>query len=243
MRRFVADLLRGRRPRRFAVGDDDADQLRFAISLRAARPGSTAPREEFVTALHRRLAEQADEQADGQADEQAGEQAGEQPGTRRDRAPAPAHTRRRIVQVTSIAAGAAAVGAGADHLLTRSSGGEQPPTPETLTPNTGQWQTVAASAELPEGAVKGFDLGTVIGFVARNGGAVSAVSGVCTHLGCRLAFNTAADRLDCPCHNASFALTGRLIRYQLAVPPPPLPHLRVREVDGAVQVFVPPRAT
>jgi Sigma-70 region 2 len=33
--------------------------------------------------------------------------------------------------------------------------------PQTLIPNTGQWRTVAASADLTEGAVHGFDLGTV----------------------------------------------------------------------------------
>jgi nitrite reductase/ring-hydroxylating ferredoxin subunit len=226
VQRFVADLLRGRRPRRFTVEDDEADQLRTAIELRAARPGSTAPREEFVTTLHRQLADQLAEQE-----------------LQPDRRPTPIHSRRRVVQVTSIAAGAAAIGAGADHLLTRddSTPDVQTAPPETLTPNTGQWQTVAASAELPEGAVKGFDLGTVIGFVTRRGGAVSALSGVCTHLGCRLALNAAAQRLDCPCHNASFALTGTLIHYQLTVPPRPLPHLQVREVDGTVQVFVPPR--
>ena len=35
---------------------------------------------------------------------------------------------------------------------------------------TSQWRTVIASAELTEGAVQAFDLGPVIGFVARTGG-------------------------------------------------------------------------
>src|SRR5215467_670054 len=55
LRRYVADLLRGRRPRPFAVSDDEAAQLRAAITLRAARPGATAPDEEFLSRLHRRL--------------------------------------------------------------------------------------------------------------------------------------------------------------------------------------------
>jgi nitrite reductase/ring-hydroxylating ferredoxin subunit len=229
VRRFVADLLRGRRPRRFRVEDSEVDELRTAILLRAARPGSGAPREEFVTDLHRRLA------AELARDEQS-----LNPQPRAQPPAAVDHSRRRLVQAASIAAGAAAIGAGADHLLTQRTapangdGGN-----ETLTPNTGQWRTVVASADLPEGGVQGFDLGTVIGFVARTAGELGAVSGVCTHLGCRLALNAASRRLDCPCHNASFALGGQLLHYQLAVPPRALPHLEVREVDGAVQVFAP----
>uniref|UniRef100_UPI001F5EDB03 hypothetical protein n=1 Tax=Actinomadura roseirufa TaxID=2094049 RepID=UPI001F5EDB03 len=56
LRRYVETLLSGGRPRPFQAGEADADALRVAIELRAARPGSDAPREEFVTALHRRLA-------------------------------------------------------------------------------------------------------------------------------------------------------------------------------------------
>jgi cytochrome b6-f complex iron-sulfur subunit len=225
VRRFVADLLRGRRPRPFHAEDDDAAQLRAAITLRAARPGAGAPREEFVTGLHRRLAEElARDDANRDAPPPT-------PLAAVDR------TRRRLVQGASIAASAAAIGAGVDHVLSRppDTGGD-----ETLRPNTGQWRTVVASADLPEGGVQPFDLGTVIGFVARTEGQLGAVSGVCTHLGCRLALNAAARRLDCPCHNASFALGGQLLHYQLAVPPRPLPHLQVREVDGTVQVFAPP---
>ncbi len=238
-RRFVADLLAGRRPRSFRAQDTDVAELRAAIMLRAAQPGSAAPRAEFVTDLHQRL---------------AGELAAEQ-----TQAPQPAApsgrvvdgTRRRLVAATSIAAAAAAVGAVADHTLTsrnpaqsnsaqsnsaqRSPGGQQ-----TLIPNTGEWRTVSTSANLTEGGVQGFDLGTVVGFVARTDGALRAVSGVCTHLGCRLALNAPAQRLDCPCHNTSFALNGQLLRYQLAVPPPALPQLEVREAQGMVQVYTPP---
>jgi cytochrome b6-f complex iron-sulfur subunit len=226
VRRFVADLLRGRRPRRFRAEDDEIGELRAAIMLRAARPGSGAPREEFVTDLHRRL-----------ANELARQDQNAQPSSQ----PMPVG-RRRLVQAASVAAGAAAVGAGVDHLVTRTSpagtgadGGDQ-----TLTPNAGQWRMVTASTDLPDGGVHSFDLGTVIGFVTRSGGQLGAVSGVCTHLGCRLALNPAARQLDCPCHNASFALGGQLLRHQLPLAPRPLPRLQVREVNGMVQVLVPP---
>jgi len=99
---------------------------------------------------------------------------------------------------------------------------------------------VSASADLAEGGVQGFDLGTVVGFVARAGGQLRAVSGVCTHLGCRLALDSAARRLDCPCHRTSFALSGELLRHQLPAPLAALPQFEVREVHGEVQVYAPP---
>jgi nitrite reductase/ring-hydroxylating ferredoxin subunit len=223
--RFVADLLRGRRPRRFAVNEQQAAELRAAILLRAARPGAGAPREEFVTQLHRRLTRHLAQT--------------QPPTTAQPLRPDPLSIRRRgLVAAAGIAAGAA-VGAGIDHTLAggaRANTGAQ----ETLSPNDGQWRTIAASAELPEGATAGFDLGSVNGFVTRTGGALLAVSGECTHLGCRLALNAPAKRLDCPCHTASFALGGQLLHYQLAVAPRPLPRLSAREHNGTVQIFAPP---
>ncbi|MGH3548020.1 MAG: Rieske (2Fe-2S) protein [Pseudonocardiaceae bacterium] len=228
-RRFVADLLRGRRPRSFRADDADAAELRAAITLRAAQPGSATPREEFVSELHRRLAAEPTHQ-DVRALPRRG--------------PVVDSTRRRLVAASSIAAAAAAIGAVADHTLSNpksanpgpaQAGGEQ-----TLIPTTGAWRTVSASADLSEGGVQGFDLGTVVGFVARTGGALRAVSGVCTHLGCRLALDAPARRLDCPCHNTSFAISGELLHYQLRVPPPALPQFQVREIDGMVQVYAPP---
>ena len=226
-RRFVADLLRGRRPRSFRADETDVGQLRAAITLRAAQPGSATPREEFVTDLHRRLADQL-------ATEQT---ATPLPAPR----PVVDSTRRRLVAASSIAVAAAAAGAVVDHtLISRGpaqsgAGGEQ-----TLIPSTGQWRTVSASADLAEGGVQGFDLGSVVGFVARTGGALRAVSGVCTHLGCRLTLDAAARRLDCPCHRTSFAVSGELLRYQLPVPPAALPQFKVREMHGEVQVYAPP---
>lgn len=229
-RRFIADLLRGRRPRSFRAEHTDLGQLRAAITLRAARPGSAAPREEFVTDLHRRLAAEL-------VPEQTNQEIPVLPpaGSVVD------GTRRRLVQASSIAAAAAVVGAVADHALTtRTPAPTGPGEAQTLVPTTGQWRTVSTSAELTEGAVQGFDLGTVVGFVARSGGALRAVSGICTHLGCRLALDTPARRLNCPCHSTSFALSGELLRHQLPVPPAPLPQLEVRETEGQVQVFAPP---
>jgi nitrite reductase/ring-hydroxylating ferredoxin subunit len=106
-----------------------------------------------------------------------------------------------------------------------------------LRPETGAWQTVARSQDLPEGAVTGFDTGAVTGFVGRAAGRVFAVSGVCTHLGCKLALDGPARELRCPCHSASFTLTGTVLSHPRVGALPPLPRIPVRESDGAVQVF------
>ena len=57
-RRYVDDLLRGRRPKPFAPDDFETEQVRTAIDLRAARLGADAPRQEFLSDLYRRLAGQ-----------------------------------------------------------------------------------------------------------------------------------------------------------------------------------------
>ncbi|WP_370971146.1 ubiquinol-cytochrome c reductase iron-sulfur subunit [Amycolatopsis sp. cg9] len=213
VRRFVKDLLRRRRPRPFAAGPGDEAELRTAVLLRAARPGGAAASEEFVAGLHRRLARELGE-------------------------PPAGGNRRRFIQVSSAAAVAAAAGAGVEYLVT--SGAEPAASEETLRPENGEWRTVVAAHDLPEGGVLPFDFGAVAGFVHRSGGEVRAVSATCTHLGCRLNLDAPARRLNCPCHRTSFAVDGVVLTHQLPVTPPPLPHLVVREAGGVVEVLVPP---
>src|SRR5260370_41838709 len=109
------------------------------------------------------------------------------------------------VRAASVAAGAAAsaaAGAWLDHLL--DSPGLEPAASAgtAIVPDQGSWQAVLASADLPDGAVHPFTLSTLTGFVERTAGQLRAVSGVCTHQGCRLVLAKAANELDCPCHNA-----------------------------------------
>jgi Rieske Fe-S protein len=42
-------------------------------------------------------------------------------------------------------------------------------------------------------------------------GTVHAVSPICTHMGCHVAFNTAEKSWDCPCHGSRFDVYGRVI--------------------------------
>jgi Rieske Fe-S protein len=215
LRSYIDDLLRGRRPRPFRPDDFEAAQIRTAIDVLAAKPGADAPRPEFLADLRRRLADQHAESASP-----------------------PSTTRRQVIVGTSAAAAAAVAAVSVDRLVARSgttdTGGEG-----ELTPNAGRWQKVAASSDVPDGVMHPFDLGSVIGFVRRVNGKPEAVSGVCTHQGCRLWFDAPDDRLRCPCHSTSFAPTGQVLTHQLAIAPKPLPALQVREVNGVIEVLAP----
>ena len=224
LRRYVDDLLRGRRPKPFRPDDFEAAQIRTAIDLQAARLGSDAPREEFLTDLRQRLAAQANGTS--------------QPVGK------PGATRRHVIVGTSAAAAAAVAAVSIDRTVIgggQVADGDNHSGSGELTPNTGRWMRVAASAEVPEGVIHPFDLGSVVGFVRRVDGKPEAVSGVCTHQGCRLWFDAPDDRLRCPCHSTSFSPAGKVLTHQLPITPKPLPSLMVREQGGVIEVFVPPR--
>ncbi|HZQ32832.1 MAG TPA: Rieske (2Fe-2S) protein [Mycobacterium sp.] len=220
LRNYIDDLLHGRRPRAFRPDDFEAAQIRTAIDLQAARPGADAPRPEFLTDLHQRLSEQFDDE----------------PRTARTGST----TRRQVIVGTSAAAAAAVAAVSVDRLVVQGHGSAPETTADgELTPNDGSWQRVAASSDVPDGAMHPFDLGSVIGFVRRVDGKPEAVSGVCTHQGCRLWFDAPDDRLRCPCHSTSFAPTGQVLTHQLPIAPKPLPALQVREVNGVIEVLAP----
>jgi Rieske Fe-S protein len=200
--------------------DFEAAQIRTAIDLRAARPDGDAPSEEFLADLHRRLAEQMT-------------------GTPSTPSPKQSSTRRQVIVGTSAAAAAAVGAVSVDRLVAVNRPAESPAADGKLTPNNGRWVRVAASSEVPDARMHPFDLGTVSGFVRRVDGKVEAVSGVCTHQGCRLWFDAPEDRLRCPCHTTSFAPSGQVLSHQLPIAPKPLPTLMVREADGVIEVFAP----
>ncbi|PPK65620.1 Rieske 2Fe-2S domain-containing protein [Actinokineospora auranticolor] len=200
---------RGRR--RGPVGDQEAADKRAEVLLRAAGVDQGPPDEKFVEALRARLGRELEPEAD--------------------------RGRRRFVQFTSVAAASAAVGVAVDRLVVDTAPTAE--TPATVVPETGEWRAVVAGRDLPEGGVRPFDVGVLSGFVERVGGQVRGVSGVCTHLGCKLKLAAATRELDCPCHRTSFAVDGVVLRHQLPAQPRPLPKLLVRESGGQVEVFIP----
>jgi len=223
LRRYLDDLLRGRKPSGFTPDDFDAAQMRTAIDLRAARPGADEPLPEFLADLQSRLAAQFD----------GDEAAAPKPGWLR------ANRRQVIVGTSAAASAAVAVVAVGRALVGRSGSGKQDTASQELVPSGGTWQKVADSSEVSEGAVHPFDLGSVVGFVRRVDGNVQGISGVCTHQGCRLWFDGPDDRLRCPCHSTSFATDGHVLTHQLPIAPKPLPKFDVREVGGVIEVLAP----
>jgi nitrite reductase/ring-hydroxylating ferredoxin subunit len=222
----VEGLLRGQSTERARPDDFEAEQMKTAIELRAARLGSDAPREDFVSDLHRRLAaEMSDDSAPVDH-------------------PRWAPRRRQVVIGGSVAAASAAAGlvVGRNLLAPNAVQQASPPTQEELKPNAGTWRAVGVSADLPDGGAMAFDLGSVNGFVHRTDAQLEAVSGVCTHQGCKLWLDAPESRLRCPCHSTSFSLEGATVTHQLPVAPPPLPKFQVREMNGVIEVFAPTKS-
>ena len=69
---------------------------------------------------------------------------------------------------------------------------------------------------------------------------LTAASAKCTHRGCEVGWNADASQLQCPCHGAAFASTGKNIHGTRRHPEealPPLPNLPVRQTAaGSVEV-------
>ncbi|NMN97198.1 Rieske 2Fe-2S domain-containing protein [Antrihabitans stalactiti] len=225
VRRYVEDLLAGRRARSFRPDEAEAEEMRAAITLRAGRLGADTPSESFLTDLQQRLAAEIDDPSPDDA-----------------RKTGPSTTRRTVLIGGSVAAAAAAVGAVVDNTIVRGNAADKQ-TPVlsqgTLEPTTGAWRAIAASADVPNGATVAFNVGTISGFVRRVDGQPTAVSGVCTHQGCKLWLDAPADKLRCPCHSTSFSTAGEVLTHQLPISPAPLPKLQIRENDGTIEVFAP----
>jgi cytochrome b6-f complex iron-sulfur subunit len=232
--RYVDRLLRRRRPKPFAPTEDELSVVRAAIDLSAAAPDAGEPRAAFVDSLRERLAERA------RTDQDAAE-----PPRPAWRAP----VSRRILAAGALTAAGAAAGATVERAVSGGNagnaavGGASSPQTE-ITPTHGTWQAVLDSADLPEGTVLPFDLGAINGFLRRVSGRVQAVSGICTHQGCRLALDATHELLACPCHGATFTPAGLNLTHPrpMSRPLPALPRLPVREQDGKIQVYGPTAA-
>ena len=215
--RYVDALLRNHRPPRFEADDEEARMLHAAAALRGGRPGADLPSPEFVSALESRL-----RTAVAQAEHTAS-----------------AHfPRRRFLQASGIAAAAAAVGFGTDHVIgtLRDDTPLRPsPAGAELIPTNATWTAVTTVGEVhAKGAVL-FTVGPVQGYVLRDpSGAITALSAICTHMGCRLDADPANARLTCPCHPATFAADGTPSYAEYTAP---LPRIRSRINGDNVEVL------
>ena len=206
-----------RRPPRFPVEDEQAQEMLAAAALRAGQPGADAPHPDFVEKLERRLRSVIDSiPVDAET---------------------PRVSRRRLLGGAA-AATAAAVGAGIgiDRLVERAA--EPGASSTELVPQAGRWVDVGAVEEVPVGRPLRFSAGAVEGFVVNHGsGVYQSVSAMCTHMPCTLAFNAGRQRLDCHCHDAWFGLDGKPLGSRYPYTLPPLPTVRTRVVEGRIEVF------
>jgi nitrite reductase/ring-hydroxylating ferredoxin subunit len=197
---YLDTVLAGGRPSPDLVAEDEAQIARLAAELAAAGdPARGDPDPAFVEQLRLRM-----------RDADAGISS-----VQRRALPATAAmhrvrlTRRDLLRVGLGAAAGLATGAGAISIL-------RPTAPPPLAANgrplvrDGEWVAVATLADLPPGAAVRFSTVAFDGYVVNDAGTIRALSSVCTHMGCTLAYRSEYQDLRCPCHGASFDLSGEL---------------------------------
>jgi nitrite reductase/ring-hydroxylating ferredoxin subunit len=217
--RFVDDLLRGRRPRGFKASQEEVEAMTAAAGLVAARVGADLPDKAALDRIHSKLAAALDES----------------PALDRH------VTRRVLLRTFGTAAAAMVIGVGLDEVArtqgkapVESGGG-----PSTvLMPDSGAWKPVASVTQLPAGHAMTVSTGAIDAVIVNDGGTISAVSGICTHLGCKLQPDDAGKKLDCPCHQTAFGWTGKVLYYRLKAEPANLPQIPSRVNGDQIELFV-----
>ena len=187
-----------------------------AASLAAARVGSDLPDKAALDRIHRRLSSTLNESPSGE---------------RR-------LSRRAWLQTAGAAAAAVVVGVALDEVVKqRQESGAGGPN-GTLLPDNGAWRPVAAVSQIPPGHAMTVSTVSVDAVIINDGGSISAVSGVCTHLGCKLQPDDTNRKLNCPCHQTAFAWTGKVLYYRLKSAPASLPQIPSRVNDGQVELYI-----
>jgi cytochrome b6-f complex iron-sulfur subunit len=217
--RFVDDLLRGRRPRGFKASQEEVEAMTAAAGLVAARVGADLPDKAALDRIHDKLAAALDES----------------PALDRH------VTRRVLLRTFGTAAAAMVIGVGLDEIATRqvkapveSGGGGS----TLLMPDSGAWKPVASVTQLPAGHAMTVSTGAIDAVIVNDGGTISAVSGICTHLGCKLQPDDAGKKLDCPCHQTAFGWSGKVLYYRLKAEPANLPQIPSRVNGDQIELFV-----
>jgi menaquinol-cytochrome c reductase iron-sulfur subunit len=70
--------------------------------------------------------------------------------------------------------------------------------------------------------------------LSENGRDYSAMSNICTHLGCRVRWIADNEQFFCPCHNAVFAKDGSVLS---GPPPRPLDRFEVKVEEGQLYIL------
>jgi cytochrome b6-f complex iron-sulfur subunit len=214
--RFIEELLHGRRPHRFEATHEEAEAMVAAASLSAARVGADVPDKAALDRIHQHLAEALDESA--AVDRRL--------------------SRRAWLRTAGAAAAAVVIGVGLDEVVRnrQESGGGG--STATLLPDNGTWRPVAAVTQIPAGHAMLVSTASLDAVIVNDGGTITAVSGVCTHLGCKLQPDDASRKLDCPCHQTAFSWSGKVLYYRLKAAPANLPQIPSRVNNGQVELYI-----
>ncbi len=196
--RYVDALLEGTRPAPDEIVEDEGPMARLAAELTAAGdPRHGDPDPAFVEQLRLRMRD-ADAGIDAVHDALP---------------PTPMHrirvSRRDLLRVGLGAAAGLAAGAAGLSILRPSNRIPLVDPGRDLVAN-GEWVPVATLADLPAGAAVRFSTAAFDGYVVNDAGTIRALSSVCTHMGCTLTYRPEWWDLRCPCHGASFDLSGHL---------------------------------
>jgi cytochrome b6-f complex iron-sulfur subunit len=99
-------------------------------------------------------------------------------------------------------------------------------------PTTAAPLALAAASDVPPDApLEVSDTARGAVFLIRAGNSIRALSGVCTHAGCTVAWRQAQQHFVCPCHAGTYTLQGDVVS---GPPPRPLNRLPVRIKNGNV---------
>lgn len=241
---YIESLRLNRRPQPMGpLTEQDVPVYRMAALFRAAPAGAAEPDPAFLDALRLRI----EAAAAAPPAEPLTVAAPASPAAplappaaldlERRRAERRAVTRRSILSA-GLAAAAAAVGVAAGAHMQHQIQDAQYPDANTplVPPEAGAWVAVAAVDSIPVGAVRRFTTDTLVGFLRRTDAGFTALSGVCTHMACVLAWNDRDRTYDCPCHGGRFTEDGASanvspVGYQ------PLPRIQTKVEDGQVWVY------
>lgn len=216
--RYLDALVAGGRPSPEDVhAGDEAEMARTAAELAAAAGPGANPDPAFVEQLRLRMRQADQGIASVRAPLPLRPGVGRPSGSQADAAPAARGrmriSRRALLQggigaAAGLAAGAMGIAALRPQVAEPSAtfvGGGVP-----LVKGDGFWQAVASTQDLPPGSAVHFTTVAFSGYVVNDAGDIRALSSACTHMGCTLYFRPDWKDLRCPCHGASFDLSGNL---------------------------------